>query len=169
MVSIKNVLGGLLFVVIGVGVAGYGAYTGYVQVNDVNSAIETTEGTIQSSDVEQATETEEGETEVEFYPRISYDYAANDRTLTGERIYSTLDREQEPGELVGKEFDNRNRARNVAGRFSPGETVTVYYFPDDPSRSFLIKPTVDWLFVGGAGLFGLVFSLGGVAAMFSNE
>lgn len=169
MVSISNVLFGLLFVAVGLGIGGFAVHDGYMSVQDVNSAVETTEGTIQSSDVVEDREYEDDETELEYYPRITYEYTVDGQTHTGERIYSHLDRNQEPGELPGVEYDAEWKAREEADRYQPGSRVTVYYYPGNPERSFLVKPKVDWAELGMMAGFGGIFALAGLGAMFSDD
>jgi hypothetical protein len=69
-------------------------------------------------------------------------------------IYHTSQVHPPPGYTVGK----RGWARNVAGRFRPGDTATVHYLPDDPATAYLIDKG-DWLWLVPVALGGLLVAL----------
>lgn len=152
---------GMVFLLAGLAVAGGITYTEW-QDKQVAERMETGTASVTSTGMESATETDDGETEVEYYPRVEYEYAVDGQTYQGWRIYAATDLDKEPGELRGRDFDSQSAAQNVLQRFSEGSEATVYYDPDDPSRAFLVPPKFDTLTVLGAGAFGGLFALVGL-------
>ncbi|MCT9098250.1 DUF3592 domain-containing protein [Haloarchaeobius sp. HME9146] len=158
----SGVVFGLLFLVAGVGVAGFTVYGEYQDQQIADNAASVT-GSVVGTDMESATEVDDGETEVEYYPRVDYEYTVDGTAYKGWRIYATTDLDKEAGELPGRDFDSRSAARNVLGQFQGQDTVTVYYDPADPSVAFLIPPRFDLLTALGGGAFGAIFSFAGIA------
>lgn len=162
---------GLVFLVAGVAVIYFGI-SGALTAMGIADAVESTQGTVTSSGVEEVTESDGEEREVEYVPRVRYEYTVDGTSHEGRWVYAPIDRERQENTREGRGFDSRADARDVVDDYRPGETVTVYYFPDDPSRSFLVKPGVDVLAVGFMAAFGLVFVLIGggavVAALFDE-
>jgi hypothetical protein len=163
---VKQQLGGVALVLFGIGLVAFGVIGPFATYQEVQTH-ETTEATIVSTGIESATEIDEGETEVEFYPRIEYDYTVSGSSYTDNQVYHPSQVENEAGELRGKEFDQRGQAEDVVNRFSEGKTVTAYYDPDDPTVSYLVDPSTDLLIATGfMGLFGVGLSGMGVGAVF---
>ncbi len=160
--DVSNAATGVVLVLVGVALIGGGYYLGVMQPQQVMDSVEETDATILSTDMEQATEQDDGETQVEFYPRIEYEYSVEGQQQTNDRIYHSSKVNNEPGELEGKEFDSQSDARDVLQQFPEGESVTVYYYPDDPGRSFLKPVESRWLITGVMGLFGLLMIGAGV-------
>jgi hypothetical protein len=121
--------------------------------------------------IESAEEVDDGETEVEFYPRIEYEYTVDGTSYTNTRIYHPSQVDNEPGELAGKEFDQRGGAEAVVSDYTQGETATVYYDPAEPSFSYLRDPSGSILqSVAIIGVMGLLFGgigLGGALGLVS--
>jgi len=169
---VKQQLTGVVLLLVGVGVV-TGAFLGPFSTYQEVQSHETTEAEILSSDIESATEQDDGETEVEYYPRIEYEYAVDGTSYTDVRVFHATQVENEPGELRGKEFDNENKAQNVVSRYQSGSTATVRYDPDDPELSYLEDPSQSLLTTSGMmGLFGLIFGgmgLGGLLGLVSLD
>lgn len=167
---IKQQLTGAVLLLVGVAIATGGFLGPFSTYQDVQSH-ETTDAEIVSSSVESATEQDEGETDTEYYPRVEYEYTVDGTSYTDVRIFHATQVDNEAGELRGKEFDNQNKAQNVAGRYQSGSTASVYYDPDDPELSYLEDPSGSLLTTTGMfGLFGLVFGglgLGGLLGVVS--
>jgi len=167
---VKQQLTGVVLLLVGIGIVA-GAFLGpFSTYQDVQSH-ETTSAEILSSDIETATEQDDGETEVEYYPRIEYEYTVDGSSYTDVRVFHATQVGNEAGELRGKEFDDENKAQNVVSRYQSGSTATVRYDPDDPEVSYLEDPSNDLLITSGMmGLFGLLFGglgLGGVLGIVS--
>jgi len=169
---VKQQLTGVFLLLVGIGIVTGGFLGPFSTYQEVQSH-ETTDADILSSDVESATEREDGETEVEYYPRIEYEYAVDGTSYTDVRVFHASQVNNEPGELRGKEFDSQNKARNIAGKYQSGSTATVRYDPDDHERSYLEDPSRSLLVTTGMmGLFGLLFGgmgLGGILGLVSLD
>ncbi|WP_257300849.1 DUF3592 domain-containing protein [Haloarchaeobius sp. FL176] len=152
---------GMVFLLVGLAVAGGITYTEY-QDRQVAESMETGTASVTSTGMESATETEDGETEVEYYPRIEYEYTVDGQTYEGWRVYAATDLDKEQGELRGRDFDSESAAQNVLDRFPSGSEATVYYDPSDPSQAFLVPPEFDRLTVLGGVAFGGLFALVGL-------
>ncbi|PCR91382.1 DUF3592 domain-containing protein [Natrinema ejinorense] len=156
---------GVALILVAVGLIG-GAVVGPISTYQEVQSHETTQAEIVQSQMESATEEEEGETEVEYYPRIEYEYAVDGTSYTDNRVFHPTQVENEEGELRGKEFDDMKDAEEVVYRYQPETTATVYYDPDDPAVSYLEDPSRSLL--GAAGmlaLFGLFAGGGGVGGL----
>ena len=143
-----------------------GAYLGpFGTYQDVRTD-RTTQATVLTAEMESATERDDGETEVEYYPRVEYEYAVDGTTYDDERVFHASQVSNDPGELRGKEFDERSDAQAVLDRYRPGTAVTVYYDPTDPATSYLENPSTDLLISAGMmGAFGLLAALAGVGSV----
>lgn len=143
-----------------------GAYLGpFGTYQDVQSD-GTTQATVLTAEMESATERDDGETEVEYYPRVEYEYAVDGTTYTDDRVFHPSQVSNDPGELRGKEFDAQSDARAVLDRYRPGTAVTVYYDPADPPVSYLEDPSTDLLIsVGLMGSFGLLAAFAGLGSV----
>ncbi len=163
---------GAVMVLIGIGIIGFGVIGPFSTYQEVQTH-DTTTAQIEQTGIESATELDDGETEVEYYPRISYTYSVDGRAYTNRQIYHPSQVDTEPGELRGKEFDQRGAAEDVVGRFPAGETAPVHYDPDDPTVAYLIDPSTDLLITSGfLGVFGLVLGgigIGGLLGIVSLE
>ena len=167
---VKQQLTGVFLVLVGIGIVTGGFLGPYSTYQEVQTH-ETTDADIVRSDVESATEQDEGETEVEYYPRVEYEYEVGGERYSDVRIFHASQVTNEAGELRGKEFDAESDARDVADRYPSGSTATVRYDPDDPDVSYLEDPTSDILMAAGMmGLFGLLLGglgLGGILGLVS--
>jgi len=89
------------------------------------------------------------------------------------RVFHASQVADEAGELRGKEFDNQNKAQNIASKYQSGSTATVRYDPDDHGSSYLEDPSQSLLVTTGMmGLFGLLFGgmgLGGILGVVSLD
>jgi hypothetical protein len=169
---VKQQLTGVVLLLVGIGVV-TGAFLGPFSTYQKVQTHETTSGEILSSDIESATEQDDGETEVEYYPRIEYEYTVDGSSYTDVRVFHATQVGNEAGELRGKEFDSESKAQNVVSRYQSGSTATVRYDPDDPELSYLEDPSSNLLMTSGImGLFGLIFGglgLGGALGIVSLD
>jgi hypothetical protein len=162
---VKQQVGGLVLLLAAVGLLG-GAMLGPAATYQEVQSHETAEAEVVSSEMESATEQEEDETEVEYYPRVEYEYAVDGSNYADNRIYHPTQVENEPGELRGKEFDSQADAQDVLEKYRSGATATVHYDPDDPATSYLEDPSNDLLLTTGMmGLFGLLAGGSGIGAI----
>jgi len=155
----QRIIGVALVVIAAVFVGG--VIMGPVSTYQEVQSHETTQAEIVQSGMESATEEDDGETEVEYYPRIEYEYAVDGTTYADTQVFHPTQVGNESGELRGKEFDSRGDAQDVVDRYESGTSTTAYYDPDDPSVSYLEDPSNDLLMTAGMmGAFGLI--LGGI-------
>lgn len=166
----KQQLQGGVFLLVGLAILGFAFVGPFSTYQDVQSH-ENTQATIVSSGMESAEEIDEGETEVEYYPRIDYEYTVDGERYTDSQVFHPSQVNTEPGELEGKEFDTQSQAQDVVDQYGEGETATVYYDDSDPAYSYLRDPSTDLLIAsGGIGLFGVLFALiggGGILGLVS--
>lgn len=139
---------GALMLVVGVALFGGGAYVALQQEAGL-AEIETANGTVASASLEPAGSDR-------FYPNVTYTYAVGGENYTSNRIFPDDERRPSP----------RGDAAEVVGRYRAGQTVTVYYPPDEPDRSSLRAPRSPTpIFAVGFGfvifMFGLLFSVAG--------
>ncbi|HPI33409.1 MAG TPA: DUF3592 domain-containing protein [candidate division Zixibacteria bacterium] len=87
-----------------------------------------------------------------FVPEIAYEY-----TVGATRYAGTCDRNVP---LFGNKRRDYDVARKEAARYGEGEAVTVYYDPEDPSRSTIL-PEPRWNDYAQTGL-GVFLWAGGV-------
>jgi|GEM_PF-1662860 len=162
---VKQQLGGVVLVLVAIGLIA-GAFIGpFGTYQDVQSH-ETTQATITSVGMESATEQDDGETEVEYYPRLTYEYTVDGASYSDTQIFHPTQVSNEAGELRGKEFDSQSDARDVVDRYQPDSSATVRYDPDDPELSYLEDPSTDLLVsVGMMGLIALLAGGAGIGAV----
>jgi hypothetical protein len=147
-----------LFVVVGVGLAGYGVYN-WFKVEQVRTQWATTQGQILSS-------------------RLTHN---DDTTGTSIRYqYTVAGRQYESDNVrVGGDFSSSDgsEAAAIVDRYPAGGTCTVYYDPADPARSVLVAETNTFMvislgmglafsclpFMALAGVLPAVFGLGRLA------
>lgn len=143
----------LALLVGGLALAGYGWTMHQNEQSDVRQAVET-EGTVESTDVKKIENEDDGT--ASFEPVVRYTYTYEGRKYTSESVY--------PG--PEKRFKFEEDAQEVADRYSPGQTVTVYVNQETPSRAFLIEETGGNLLpyfsmgIGGLLALGSVSNLG---------
>lgn len=152
--SDNSVIGIVVIIVAGVAAAGFGGYMWMEQGERIDS-YESTDATVLSSDVDVDVRNDPDSSgqERSYSADITYEYTVDGQTYESSNVM--------PG--PGRSATGQNRAQNLVEQYPEGETVTAYYDPDDPSKSFLVK-NQQLLFLGMAG-FGVVFSLFGVAAL----
>jgi len=88
--------------------------------------------------------------QTQYIPRVSYRFAYDGKTCIGNRI--------SPHDLS---FGNRLKAEEAIVEYAPGEAVTVYCNPENPSDS-LLRPgaeRMDYLMLGLPLVF-LLFAIG---------
>jgi len=162
---VKQQVGGVILLLVGVGLVAGAVIGPFGTYQDVQSH-ETTTAEITSSDMESETEQEDGETQVEYYPRVEYEYTVDGTGYTDNRIFHASQVNNEPGELRGKEFDSQSGARDVADRYQSDSSATVRYDPDNPETSYLEDPSNDLLITTGMmGLFGLLAGGAGIGGL----
>jgi hypothetical protein len=107
-----------------------------------------TDGTILSSRVTSVSE--KGHSR--YTPRVDYSFTVSGKEFESNRItFRTLSA-------------SREDALHIANRFLKGETVQVYYNPNDPSKSVLMPGSGSFWRPGTVISVGLLLVFGGLAA-----
>lgn len=110
-------------------------------------------GTVISSCVSTCRHTHKGRTTTSYSPSVLYRYEVGGRTFTGDRY-----------RLASSSSDSAGAAMRAVEDNPKGKTVTVWYDPQDPASSYLVKPEMfDRLPESG---FFLLFALVGSAVFF---
>ena len=145
---------GVLFVMIGAAIAGYGAYD-YQQQNQALSDTTTVEATITDTGIESMSQ-RRGRTD--YRPTASFEYEYDGTTYTGDDIRPAS---------IAPEYDTRSAAREALAEYETGATVTAYVNPASPGDAFLEDERSDGplRFVGIGGVLALV---GGGSALRSH-
>lgn len=150
--DMKNLLFAVVFVIAGVGLAGYGVTEYQNQQSDIQEAVQV-EGTVENTDVDEISGSGTSSNE-QYEPVVEYSYTYEGQEYTSESVYPGLE----------KQFSSEEKAEEVTGQYSPGQTTTVYVNEENPSRAFLIEETQYFgplmMVIGG------VFFAGAGAAMF---
>jgi hypothetical protein len=146
---------GVLFLVIGVAIAGYGAYD-YQQQNDALANTTTVEATITDTGIETVSQ-RRGRTD--YRPTVTFEYEYDGTTYTGDDV--------RPGSIA-PEYDTRSAASEALAAYEAGETVTAYVNPASPGEAFLEDERSDGplRFVGIGGVLAVV---GGGSALRSRR
>lgn len=108
-----------MLLVVGSVAALAGGYLVYQQEQSVSTLAEAN-GTVRSVGVDRVDDT--------FYPNVTYEYAVDGTTYVGRDLYPPADRRRGADE---------DWAREVAGQYRAGDSVTVYFSPDAPDRATL--------------------------------
>lgn len=134
-----------LLLVLGIGIAGYGA-TKYQEQEEMATTYEETEALILSSKV--ARQSGAGQEGPSFYPDIVFEYRVDGEKYRSSRVFLAGG--------TGSKFE----FEDVVDQYEPGTRTTAYYDPDDPSKAYLVEQRTNGpLMVSG---FGLLFALTGV-------
>lgn len=109
---------------------------------------EPVEATVQSTDVAVKTD-DDGDRS--YRPVVTYEYTVDGESYTTDNVF--------PGGFTRWD-DSRAWAERIAGQYSPGDRVTVYYRPGEPGHAYLRND--GWPDVWWAGILAvLVLALGG--------
>lgn len=113
-----------------------------------------TNGTVISSNIRDEKKSSKDGTKTYSYPVIHYKYHVDGREYQSDvyiRNYKSAS-----GSLVAKSIDY---APAVVRRYPPGQSVTVYYYPDDPSIAALERRVQSFVIV--SFIIGLFFVVAG--------
>ena len=136
-----------MLLLVGTGLAGYGAYDYTQQSEAIEDAVQV-EATIVETDVE--TVTSKGDQSHE--PTVSFEYRYDGTAYTGDRIF--------PSD-VNPKYEMRSKARSIVQEYESGETVTAYVDPASPGDAFLEKKRSTYsLKLAGIGVLIVFITLG---------
>lgn len=146
---------GLILLILGLGITGYGAYD-YVQQSDAMWSAVEVDATITEVDlVTESSVSGQSGGKSSYEPRVKFTYEYQDTTYTGTNVF--------PADIT-PEYDQRSNAESVIDEYDEGESVTAYVDSTDPDHAFLKNKTSNTpLILAGTGavasLFGAVSSL----------
>ncbi|SMO50064.1 DUF3592 domain-containing protein [Halorubrum cibi] len=150
--EVDPVRGGLLFLVVGLAIAGYGGYD-YLQQQQAIETAEPVEAAVLETDVDSTSST--SSPDADYYPFVRYEYAYRGETYAATGVYPAS---------VQRSYDTRSAARDVVDEYEAGETVTAYVTPDSPGDAFLRRQRSNAPFL--AVVIGAVLALlGGRSAL----
>ena len=148
------------FILIFGAVAAWILYTYFQQRREAEESAgwPATQGTIVLSTVKVSTTRHEDDDEIweeiSYFPKVQYEYSVMGKTYTGGRIAFG----------ASKGFSSRAAAEKVLERYPVGETVTVYYNPNNPADAVLEREMRG----GGSLLFiGLAFAFATACLLFA--
>lgn len=150
--ELDPVRGGLLFLVVGLAIAGYGGFD-YNQQQQALDAAEPVNATVLETGVE--TESTASSSSLDYHPTVRFEY-----TYQGERYTST---DVYPA-TVRPSFDTESAARDVIADYDVNSTVTAYTTADAPAEAFLRHEQSNGPYLA-LGIGGVMALLGGRAVL----
>ena len=144
--DLDPVRGGLLFLVLGLAIAGYGASDYRQQSAAVDAAVEV-DATVVETSVESVSAG--SSTSVDYRPAVTFEYAYDGEAYTSGSVFpSSLD----------PTYDTRSAAESVLSDYEAGERATAYVDPDSPGEGFLVnrESNTPLLAVGIGAVFALL-------------
>lgn len=152
--EIDPVRGGLLFLLVGAAVTGYGGFD-YQQQQRAIADAEPVSATILETGVE--SDGSGSNAGVDHYPTVSFEYAYGGETYTSDDVHPAT---------VRQSYDTESAARDVIDEYEAGSTTTAYVAPDSPENAFLERQRSNGPLVAvGIGLVMMLLggwtSLGG--------
>jgi hypothetical protein len=144
--ELDPVRAGLLALVIGIGVAGFGAVD-YLQQGAVVDRAVDVEATIVETEV--TTSSTSSSSGADYQPRATFSYEYDGQSYTASGVF--------PG-AVPPSYDTESAAREVLEGYEPGATVTAYVDPESPDSAFLEprRTNTPLILMGLGGLFAVV-------------
>lgn len=142
--------GGILVLVVGLAVAGYGAYDYSQQSAAIENSVEV-DATITGTNVDSIRTS--GTTQ--FDPDVRFEYSYQGESYTSDNLYPAS---------ASENYDTKSGAQSAIQEYEQGETVTAYVNPDSPGDAFLKneKSTSPLWFAA----LGVAFIFGGCYALF---
>ncbi|OYR59124.1 DUF3592 domain-containing protein [Halorubrum halodurans] len=150
--EIDPVRGGLLFLVVGLAIAGYGGYD-YLQQQQAIETAEPVEAAVLETDLDSTSSA--SSPDVDYYPFVRYEYAYRGERYTATGVYPAS---------VRRSYDTRSAAADVIDEYETGETVTAYVTPDAPGDAFLRKQRSNAPFLA-IGIGAVIALTGGRSAL----
>jgi hypothetical protein len=142
--------GGMLALVIGMAVAGFGAYDYTQQSAAIEDSVEV-DATVTDKHVDSIMTS--GTTQ--FTPEVSFEYNYEGESYTSNNLYPSS---------ASKNYDTKSGAQSAMEEYEQGETVTAYVNPESPGDAFLKNEKSSsplWF-----AALGVAFIFGGVYALF---
>lgn len=147
---------GLIIIFIGFALLGY-SYNQYKISQDRIDLSQSTNGEVINNNIERKLDSQDDSNVYEYHFTINYKYTVNGKEYTNNYVSP-----------VSKEnvFDSQSRANNYKSSYSIGESITVYYMPDDPTTSFIEKSSSSPITMM---IVSIVFILTGILMAVARE
>lgn len=144
--ELDPVRAGLLALVIGIGVAGFGAVEYLQQGAVVDRAVEVEATIVETEVTSSSTSTGSG---ADYQPRATFSYEYDGQSYTASGVF--------PG-TVPPSYDTESAAREVLEGYDSGATVTAYVDPESPDSAFLEprRTNTPLILMALGGLFAVV-------------
>lgn len=148
--ELGSVRGGLLILVLGLALAGFGAYD-YVQQSEAISKAVTVDATVTDTNVDRVSQRRG----TEYRPEVTFEYTYRGESYTASNLYPAT---------VATNYDTLSEAESAISEYGVGDTVTAYVNPDSPGTAFLKhkKSNAPLKF---AAIGGICILIGGVSAV----
>ncbi|SEH68082.1 Protein of unknown function [Halopenitus malekzadehii] len=121
----NSVRKGILFLLVGLAVIGYGGFDYVTQQQAIDSGV-SVNATILETGVE--ADGTGSSTGVEHYPTVRFEYVYQGERYTSTKIYPSS---------VRRAYDTESAARDAIEEYETNTTVTAYTTPDSPGNAFL--------------------------------
>ncbi len=136
----------LLFALVFVAVGVFIAYLGFQDMAKAKASAQwpTTQGAITESSVERHHRKSGNRSSTTFHAKVLYEFSVGGNIFTGDRV-------------AYGDFDSSftSHAQKIVARYPQGQSVTVYYLPENPSEC-LLEPGLKaqaWFMPGIGALF----------------
>jgi hypothetical protein len=137
--------GGLLFLLLGLALTGYGGYD-YLQQQQRIDTAERVDAAVIETGVE--ADSQGSSTSVDYYPSVRFEYTYRGETYTSDNVFPST---------VRASYDTESAARDAIDEYDPDSTVTAYVPPDSPGDAFLENEQSNAPFIAvGIGLFAVL-------------
>ncbi|ADJ17024.1 DUF3592 domain-containing protein [Halalkalicoccus jeotgali] len=142
--------GGMLALMLGLAVAGYGAYDYTQQSAAIENSVEV-DATVTGTNVDSIMTS--GTTQ--FNPEVSFKYSYEGERYSSSNLYPAS---------ASKNYDTKSGAQSAMKEYEQGETVTAYVNPNSPDDAFLENEESSsplWF-----AALGVAFIFGGIYGLF---
>jgi hypothetical protein len=152
--EIDPIRGGLLALLLGLAVTGYGAYDYQQQQQALEDAV-----TVDATVVETGVETRSGSSSpgAEYEPTVTFEYRYDGENYTSHSVFPSA---------TTPNYDTRSAAVSVLDGYEAGDTATAYVDPDTPGEAFLLDKRSRGPVIAVA--IGGVVALLGVSSLFTG-
>jgi hypothetical protein len=125
--------------VIGVAIAGYGAYD-YQRQSTMISNTSSVDATITQTGI---TTVNDRRGRTNYDPSVTFEYQFQGNSYVGDDIHPSFD---------AQTYESRSNAESVLHEYEEGETVTAYVHPSSPGEAFLVdeisNETIRFILIG---------------------
>ena len=138
--------GAVLYILVGVAIAGYGGYDYVQQTEAVRNSTEV-DATVTHLNIETDSGTSSNP-DVDYEPTVEFEYTYDGTRYTGTKLYPAN---------IERNYGTRSAAESAIEDYEQGSQTTAYVSPDEPGDAFLKNKTSNApiIAIGLGGLFTL--------------